>query len=53
LKSRKEKRKRIAADKRSLATEQSKSVKEKEQTAQSLRGLAENSRRFTDKVRQL
>lgn len=44
---------KIAAEKRKLAEEQSKSVTEKEQTAQSLRGLAENSRRFANKIRQL
>lgn len=43
----------IAAEKRGLAEQQRKSVSEKEQTAQSLRGLAANSRMFADKIREL
>jgi hypothetical protein len=42
-----------ATEKRGLAAEHAKSVSEKEQTAQSLRGLAANSRMFADKIREL
>jgi len=43
----------MIAEKRGLAAQQSKEVSEKEQVAQSLRGLASNSREFADKIRQL
>lgn len=43
----------MIAEKRGLAEQQSKDASEKEQVAQSLRGLAENSREFADKIRKL
>ena len=43
----------MAAEKRNLAKQEAENVSNSEQTAQALRGMAQNSRAFADKIRQL